>query len=393
MAPQKTAPGQGDVPVRQVNNILHNLRSVFFIVLVYLTEPSVHRGEHFRHAQNVQGKHSSSLSSHPHNQPTLPIDLIYPSPAPATSRPWIPGPSPPRSWRSPTTSTPLPTKVRSDMNVATDTPAWREHALSLLFSADVTPASSSPESARSRPIYPNPNPSSRTPQLTLLCLQLIRATCPGADLAQVVPYIPLHLRRVLVRYAAIQAPLSQIELDALCKGTTHVDTELIVVGPYNTLRGNVLRKNDPTTINVHRDDTGAGGHRDSEPDGSWDAVQTRDSEPLALRSLAVLSSFLSASTVLAFPPTITHLALVNIPVRISLQRLPTICPLLVLLDLSYNRWLYTAEVADRGRPMLEEVGWGKLRRLEVLGLRGYSVTPTLLLKLNKGRWEDVRVVK
>ncbi|KAG8217879.1 hypothetical protein J3R82DRAFT_6045 [Butyriboletus roseoflavus] len=369
MAPQKTVPGQGDVPVRRVNNILQNLR-----------------GEHFRHARNVQGKPvpSGSLSSHAHNQPTLPVNLIYPSPAPATSPSWVPGPSPPRSWRSPAMSTPLPTNI----DVVTDTTAWRERALSLLFSTDVS-ASHSSESARSCPIYPNPSP---IPQLTLLCLQLIRAICPGADLAQVVPYIPLHLRRALVRYTAIQAPLSQIELDALCKGTTHVDTELIVVGPYNTLRGSVFRKNDPTT-GVHHDDTDAVEHRDSESGGSWDAVQTRDNEPLVLRSLAVLSSPLSAATVLAFPPTITHLVLVNIPHRIPLQRLPTICPLLVLLDLSYNPWLYSFEVVDGGRPILEEVGWAKLRRLEVIGLRACPVTQTLLLELNRGRWEDIRVIQ
>lgn len=389
MAPQKTAP-EGDVPVRQVNDILQNLRLVFLhCVGIYLAEPSIRRGEHFRHARNVQGEpaSSTSLSSHAHNQPTLPINLIYPSgsPASATSTSWVPGPSPPRSWRSPATSTPLPIEVKSDIDVATNSPAWRERALSLLFSADIT---SSPSSS-SRLIYPDPNP---IPQLTLLCLQLIRATCPCADLAQVVPYIPLHLRRALLRYTAIYAPLSQIELDGLCEDTTQVDTELIVVGPRNTLRWSAFRRNDHTT-DACQGDTDKLERRHSEPNESWEAVQPQDSEPLELRSLAVLSSPLSAVTVLAFPPTITHLALVNIPHRIPLQRLPMICPLLVLLDLSYNAWLYSCEVVDRGKPILEEVGWGKLRRLEVLGLRASPVTPTLLLELNRGRWEDVRIIQ
>ncbi|KAH0827026.1 hypothetical protein J3R83DRAFT_4707 [Lanmaoa asiatica] len=352
MAPQKTAP-EGDIPVRQVNSILQNLR-----------------GEHFRHARNVQGKpvSSSSLSFHAHNQPTLPTNLIYPSPVPPTSYSWVPGPSPPRSWRSPATSTPLPIEVKSDVGVVTNTPEWRERALSLFFSANVTPSSTPlPSSARSRLIYPDPSP---IPRLTLLCLQLIRATCQGADLAQ-----------------RSTAPLSQIELDVLCEGTTHVDTELIVVGPRNTLRGSSFRKNDHTT------DANELKRGDSEPNESWDAVQTRDSEPLALRSLAILSSPLSAATTLAFPPTITHLVLINIPHRIPLQRLPTICPLLVLLDLSYNAWLYSSEAIDGGRPILEEVGWGKLRRLEVLGLRACLVTPMLLLRLNRGRWEDVRIIR
>ncbi|KAN0076902.1 hypothetical protein V8E55_010757 [Tylopilus felleus] len=363
MAPQR----EGEhVPTKQVNNILQNLR-----------------GEHFRHARNVQGKpvSGSSFSSYAHNQPTLPINLIYPSVTlPATSTPWVPGPRPPRSWRSPAapSSNPLPSQPKNDIDI-TNTSAWRERVLSPLFSACITPSSSSSDGVRSRLIYPDPSPM---PQLTLLCLQLIRSTCPGADLAQVVPYIPPHLRRVLLRYTAIHAPLSQTELDALCQGAAHVDTECIVVGPYNTLRGSSFRKNDPANDGQFEDDP-------MEPSEPWDAVHDQESESLVLRALAVLSSPLIASTMLAFPPTITHLALVHIPHRISLHRLPAICPLLVFLDLSYNTWLH----ASQGASMLEEVEWGKLRRLEVLGLRECLVTPKVLLELHRGRWEDVRVIQ
>lgn len=268
----------------------------------------------------------------------------------------------------------MPTEVKNNIDeAASNTPAWRERALSLFFSPDVTPSSSSNNPPRSRPIYPDPTP---IPQLTLLCLQLIRATCPGPDLADVVPFIPPHLRRALARYTAIHAPLSQIELDTLCSGTTHIDTERIVVGPYNT-----------THLRSERT------HSNSVADASWDAdaVHTQDDEPLALCSLAILSSPLSAATMLAFPPTITHLALINIPHRIPLPRLPTICPLVVLLDLSYNAWLHA--FGPRGPSMLEEVEWGKLRRLEVLGLRECPVTPKLLIELNRGRWEDVRIIQ
>ena len=365
-----------------------------FTVWLYPTEPTIRRGEHFRHARNVQGKPASSslLSYHAHNQPTLPINLIYPSRAPETRPSWVPGPSPPRSWRLPPTSTPsstlLPSEAKSDIDI-TNTAAWREGALLPLFSTGVTTSSSSLESARSRLIYPDPSP---IPPLALLSLQLIRATFPGADLAGVVPYIPLHLRRALLRYTAVYAPLSQSELDALCEGTTHVDTELIVVGPHNTLRGRSFRKNDHTT-EAHHDDPSELDRSDSLPNESWDAVPTQDSESLALRSLAILSSPLSAAIMLAFPPTITHLALIKIPHRIPLQRLPMICPLLVFLDLSYNAWLHAFQVVDRGIPMLEEVEWGKLRRLEVVGLRECPVTPKVLLELNRGRWEDVRVIQ
>lgn len=331
----------------------------------------------------MQGKpvSSSSLLSHAHNQPTLPINLIYPSPVPAASASWVPGPSPPKSWRSPVASTPsatlLPSKVKNDVGAA-----WRERALSPFLSAGVTPSSSLSESARSRPIYPDPNP---IPQLTLLCLHVIRSTCQGADLAEVVPYIPLHLRRALLRHTAIHAPLSQTELDALCQGSIHVDTELIVVGPHNSLRGSSFRKNDHTTHDQHDDP--------SELNESWDAMPTQDNESLALRSLAIFSSPLSAATMLTFPPTITHLALIGIPHRIALPRLPTICPLLVFLDLSYNEWFYAFEVVGRATPILEEIEWGKWRRLEVVGLRGCPVTPKVLLELNRGRWEDVRVIQ
>ncbi|KAI9570443.1 hypothetical protein HD554DRAFT_2082122 [Boletus coccyginus] len=360
MSSRKTAP-EGDTPVRQVNSILQNLR-----------------GEHFRHTRNVQGKPASSgsLSSHAHNQRTLPIDLIYPSPALATSPSWVPGPSPPRSWRPPAASTTSSTPLfKSDIDV-TNTATWREHALAPLFSSGVTTSSSTPESARSRLVYPDPSP---IPQLALLCLQLIRATCRGADLAELVPFIPLHLRRSLLRYTAIHAPLSQTELDALCEGTTHVDTELIVVGPHNTLCPRSFGK----TTDVHHDD----------PSETWDAMPAYDNESLALRSLVILSSPLSAATMLAFPPTITHLALIKITHQIPLRRLPTICPLLVFLDLSYNAWLYASQVVDKGAPMLEEIEWRKLRRLEVVGLRQCPVTPNVRMELNRGRWEDVVIIQ
>ncbi|KAG9318855.1 hypothetical protein JVU11DRAFT_961 [Chiua virens] len=350
MSLQKTAT-EDDVPVRQVNNILQNLR-----------------GEHFRHARNTQGKvvSISSLSS----QPTLPVGLIYPTPhVPASDHSTrIPGPSPPKSWRS----HPIPISTTSGQSsVTSNTPAWRAHALALFFATHL-PAS--PSAPAPRVIYPDPNP---IPTLTLLCLQLLRTACPSADLADIAPYIPRHLCRALLRYTAVHAPLSQIELDALCQGTTHVDTELLLIGPRNTFRAHAP---DP----LQRDDALA---------ETWDAVEALDTdESAALRSLAVVSSPLSAATVLAFPPTITHLALIDVPRWLALWRLPTICPLVVFLDLSYNTWL-RADERGRGAPVLEEVGWNGLRRLEVLGLRGCHVTPKVLLELNRGRWEEVRVIQ
>ena len=341
---------------------------------------TVHRGEHFRHARNAQGKSasSSSLSSHAHNRPTLPLDLIYPAEVPET--PWVPGPNPPRSWLSPPSTT--------GINDTGESPAWRARALSLLFS---TPSSTD---TRDHAIHPDPSP---VPPLTLLCLQRIRATCPGADLADAVPFIPRHLRRALLRNTAVHAPLSQTELDVLCGGASHVDTELIVVGPGNTLRASALRRNDRAADDPRVSALApAPADRDTSSDESaWDAAPAQDSDDdddaVALRSLTVLSSPLSAATLLAFPPTITHLALIRLPHAIPLPRLPTVCPLLVLLDVSYNAWLY--DVGLREPPMLEQVKWVKLRQLEVLGLRECRITPKILLELNRSRWEDVRVIR
>ncbi|KAF9246136.1 hypothetical protein BU15DRAFT_70252 [Melanogaster broomeanus] len=336
MLPNTLADSEDDAPLRQVNHILRNLR-----------------GEHFRHARNAQGTpaSSSSLSSHAHNQPTLPVNLIYTSQAPETSthsqarRTWIAGPSPPRSWRSPASSGPpsLSTSSRAKDgaefethdNYDTNTSAWRERALSLVFFSDTTfePSTSSTEDTHFRgPIYPN---TARVPPLVLLSLQLILAASPDSDFVNLIPYIPPHLRRALLRYTAVHAPFSQVELDALCDGTGHVNGELIVVGPRTTLQRNSFR-NDQVTNNTLE------GNDNTESDDlstSWDSAQIQDTDTPPLLSLSVLSTPMSVPTFLTLPPTITHLALVNIQHQVPLQRLPTICPLLVLLDLSYNIWL------------------------------------------------------
>ncbi|KIJ69052.1 hypothetical protein HYDPIDRAFT_123078 [Hydnomerulius pinastri MD-312] len=384
MPPQKPEPEDSDASTRQVNNILRNLR-----------------GEHFRHARNVQGTPASSISlaAHAHNQPTLPISLIYPSPAPnatgsnraqPTRSTWIAGPSPPRSWRSPASASVSEasrsrdtTEFKADTENDTNSAAWRERALSLVFSPDIT---SSPSSAESTHLRAALHPDQGTaPPLTLICLRLILAACPGSDLVEIIPYIPAHLRRALLRYTAVHAPLSQVVLDALCDVNGHVDGELIIVGPRASLHRNAFRKESAIVPASNDESTNEGGS-DSQ---SWDSAPIQDTDPPPLFSLSLLSTLLSVPTFLALPPTITHLALLNIPFQVPLQRLPTICPLLVLLDLSYNSWLSP----KAGPRILEEVGWGRLRRLEVLGLRGCLVTSKLLVEVNRGRWEDVKVIR
>ncbi|KAH7889383.1 hypothetical protein F5I97DRAFT_1923926 [Phlebopus sp. FC_14] len=370
-----------DVPERQVNNILRDLR-----------------GEHFRRERNMQRTpvSSTSLSSHVHNQPTLPLNLIYTSrtsdgrtlpderrPARRTTR--LAGPNPPPSWRLASSPTPWASngpQSKSEHLPDTNTPEWRSDALELIFSFEST--------------LPLPGVHLRTavrrddriPTLTHLCLYAILAMS-GSDLADVVEHIPLHLRCTLLRHTAVHMPLSQLELNALCEGQGHVDGELIVVGPRATLHRNNFRKEtfgDASAADTRTEDDAW----DSEA-STWDSATARYGQSTPLYSLSMVSTLLTVPTFLALPPTISRLALLNIPYQVPLQRLPTVCPLLVLLDLSYNSWLSPSSTS-RGQ-ILEEVSWTKLRHLEVVGLRNCLVTSKLLVELNRGRWEDIKIVR
>ncbi|KAG0707651.1 hypothetical protein DFH29DRAFT_994681 [Suillus ampliporus] len=359
---QRTVPEDTSETTRQVNSILRNLR-----------------GEHFRHSRNVQRAPARLPAPlHAHNLPTLPISLIHPSAedsrrraGPAghhSTRPiWIAGPNPPHSWTSPSSP-----KIDEADSADINSPAWREHALDLVFSPDDVsmrpPGSVSLRSLR----------KGEFPTLALLSLHAIRAECSAYELAEIMPYIPPHLRRVLVRHSAINRPLSQAELNAICGEEGHADGELVVVGPHATLRSDHFRR-------IH-------SSRESIPDehaaeeSTWDSLATQG-EPSVLFSLTLLSTPLTFN-LSDLPPTITCLALINIPKPVSLQRLPSHCPLVSLLDLSYNSWLIPAS----GEKLLEDYPWTKLHYLKVLGLRGCHVTSTLLSQVNRGRWDDVDVV-
>jgi Ran GTPase-activating protein (RanGAP) involved in mRNA processing and transport len=85
------------------------------------------------------------------------------------------------------------------------------------------------------------------------------------------------------------------------------------------------------------------------------------------------------------------MALLNLPTPIALHRLPGVCPLLEVLDLSYNIWLSST---SRNAPkILERVEWCRWNCLRVLGLRDCLISDEMLQKLNKGRWDDVQVVE
>ncbi|GLB34869.1 hypothetical protein LshimejAT787_0204340 [Lyophyllum shimeji] len=305
---------------RAVNNLLHTLR-----------------GEHFRHAQNLQKSRSHLSASTSRSSPTLPIDLTtaeYSSDDPASS------------------------KSATSPSIVEDTPAWRARAVSLVL----------------------PPPPS-IPLLTNLCLRIL-AALPAQDFTQdVIPYIPPHLRRDLVRHAAIHSPLSSSKLFALCEPDGHTDTELIVVGPNATLPDDYFIR---TTRTEDSEDTLG----DAE-DGSWDSERGSGSDPLS--TFVLMSTPLATSWLLSLPPTITRMALINLPTPISLHRLPTTCPLLVTLDLSYNTWLSPG--SDTAEKVLERVDWSRWNYLRTLGLRECHVSSEMLVKLNRGRWDDVDVVQ
>ncbi|KAG2041604.1 hypothetical protein BDR03DRAFT_1072427 [Suillus americanus] len=364
---QRTVPQDTSETSRQVNNILRNLR-----------------GEQFRHSRNVQRVPASLPTSlHINNLPTLPINLIYPTAedggrnaaaAPLghhSTRPdRVAGPDPPRSWTTLRSSPKIREVDLSDIN----SPAWRKHALDLVFSPGNVSVRPPGTSASLRSLQ-----TGEFPTLALLSLHVIRMECSGYELAKIRPYIPPHLRRVLMRHSAIHCPLSQIELNAICGEEKHADGELIVVGPHATLRSDHFRRIHSSRESVPEECTAE--------ESTWDSLATQRSEPSALFSLTLLSTPLTFA-LSDLPPTITCLALINIPKPVSLQRLPLYCPLVSLLDLSYNSWLVPAS----GEKLLQDYPWTKSRYLKVLGLRGCRVTSTLLSQVNRGRWDDVDVI-
>lgn len=329
---------------KDVNNLLHTLR-----------------GEHFRRALNSNRTPGLvPLPTSPALGPSLPYAEIYglqphhfSSQAPhidvkVTSTP-VAGPIP-RSWA--VTSTPA--KVFED-------PEWRETALSLFFSGSV----------------PRENPRAAVPRLGEFCLRVILRCC-GTDanvLKDLVPYLGPHLRKQLMRMCAVQCPLPSASLRVLLgEENNQVDGELIVVEPTSPLRPELFQ---PERAQDKKD-----------PEGLWDA-ETHDGLGPSLTHLAIVSAALSIPTFLALPPSITHLALVHLSAPIPLHRLPDKCPLLEMLDISYNLWLGEPQSGERP---LERVAWQRWAYLKVLGCRGCGIALEELRKVNEGRWDDVTIV-
>ena len=261
------------------------------------------------------------------------------------------GPAPPKSWTS--------DKSQQDHR---ETAAWRSQALSLAAShidGFIDP--------------------SQPPSLALICLKILLSSkyTPAEIREDIAPLIPVHLRRDFIRYSAIHFPLSDWKLDILFHPDGHADGEILVVGPKVSLRDDYfLRGSHELQSNP----------RHPRPEGDWesDCLSVK-----ALQSLLMVSTRLSASTLLTLPPTLTHIALINIQNAIPLHRFPKICPLLEFLDLSYNRWLGQP---GEGISILDRVEWTRWIHLKVLGLRDCHVPEDILQKVNRGRWDDVAIV-
>uniref|UniRef100_A0A8H7Y5I2 DNA repair protein rhp54 n=1 Tax=Psilocybe cubensis TaxID=181762 RepID=A0A8H7Y5I2_PSICU len=332
---------------REVNQLLHTLR-----------------GEQFRHSQNLTNSRSH-LSYIPNtNSPTLPIGLTIPEydesgSTEGTRRsrplPLYSGPAPPKSW------------IPAPENDIKDTFLWRAKALDIVA-----------------PHLDNFMNSPRVPSLALLCMQLIISGCKNSKALQedVVPFIPPHLRRDLIRHCAIHAPLPEWKLYALLNSNGHTDGEIIVMGPTAYLREDHFLRQMPSSQDARH------SSHTEKVDRDW---EVEDESERPLRSIVLVSTRLYTSTLLTFPPSITLLALINLPTSVSLHRLPKLCPLIAVLDLSFNFWLNDA--VGGATYALDKIEWVRWGHLKVLGLRGCFVSTELLKKINEGRWDDIDSIR
>ncbi|KAI0709244.1 hypothetical protein C8Q76DRAFT_625928 [Earliella scabrosa] len=407
---------------REVNSLLHTLR-----------------GEHFRHSQNLRRSraHLAAVASRTYNDPSLPFSDIYKYALPASqSRPRdreenvrpprlvihegrleydyprgsVPGPPVPRSWSGLFEHDPV-----EDRN----TVAFRRSALSLVFSYIPWSFGSSHVPVLAHRREPGSTLAedaqlvhqSLLPPLTQLCLRVLLAEFPGVDdfRDELLPILPPQFYRDVLRYTAVHDPLSAGKLYALCGPEGHVDGELIIVGPQASLQRDVLVSLSPT-LPAHRggthgnaedleEGTSAGrssevpGQEPREEDVSWDAESSYSLDgSVPVHTLVVLNSSVPTTMLLIFPPTLTRLALLALSAPAQIHRLPRICPLLEVMDLSYNPWLNDPPGGTDAETILDRIEWEKWARLRVLGLRECSCSEGIVARVNKGRFEEDVVV-
>ena len=222
-----------------------------------------------------------------------------------------------------------------------------------------------------------------------------------SSLEELASVLPAHHRREVVRMCAVRSPLSGARLRALLgEGWNHVEGELVVVQPASPLRPDMFRTRTHAHMQSGSEEPSSwqwdGEVEASKADHSGSTVTDAGSdwqeqeleEPFT--AVAIVSTALSIPVLLALPSSLTRLALVHLSAAIPIHRLPDKCPLLELLDISYNPWL--AEPAWGRERALERVEWGRWVYLKVLGCRDCGVTLEELREVNEGRWEDVRIV-
>ncbi|KAI0748130.1 hypothetical protein C8Q80DRAFT_1344446 [Daedaleopsis nitida] len=429
---------------REVNNLLHTLRGEQFrhsqnlrrskahlaaIASRTFNDPSLPFSNIYKHA-NVQPRdRSHSVGVPPPHLIIREGQLEYDYP-----RGPVPGPPVPSSWSGLFKREPVDER---------NSIAFRKRALSILLSCmpssfasnDVPDLTIPGLESRSIPVS---GPSSMTsllegsdmldgdplhqsiPTLRQICLKTLLDLFP--DTAnfrdELLPILPQFFYRDVLRYTAVHDPLPNAKLYALCEPSGHVDGELIVVGPQATLQRDVLFSMSPAVPSRRAagsgpEDRGEGpsshrGREDSpeleeegdpetemgrekeEEEDSWDAGSSASQdEPPALHTLVVLNAVVPATMPFIFPPTITRLALLALPTPTQIHRLPRTCPLLRVLDLSYNVWL-TEKSDGQGGPretILDRIEWEKWARLRVLGLRECNAPQSVVVQVNRARFE------
>ncbi|TCD64664.1 hypothetical protein EIP91_003825 [Steccherinum ochraceum] len=346
--------------IREVNNLLHNLR-----------------GEHFRQERNRNPTTPVSPSSHyvAPDKPTLPISQIFGSDDAIA-----------KAFDNLALDLDAESAVREDRSQ----PAWRKKALSLLFA--YAPLRVSDEES-DMPAW-NEEDDYTIPPLTLFCLRALAGYCRSVSsfAEDLVPYLPPHLRRLLLRWTAVHAPLSNTKLYALCEPEMggHADGELIVVGPHASLPKDYFKTADVTDEEAFAFASSSQSREDDPPppeswtsttdtsDTSWDSSSsyTKD-EPPPLLSLALISLPIPVHTLFTLPRTLTHLALLSLPTLTPIHRLPRLLPNIEVLDLSYNVWLGQPKIVSNanmaGESLLWRTEWVRWGRLRVLGLRECGV--------------------
>ncbi|KAL0946621.1 hypothetical protein HGRIS_012817 [Hohenbuehelia grisea] len=351
------------------------------------------RGEQFRHSQNQLQSRTHLSSTHRIHAAltaattgTLPTDLIL---SPPSSSSFVFPTAEEEETLSKYNGERAGTTTRhtTQQENVHGTPAWRARALSIVLGP---PNGHGPEQAFLE--------DSNVPPLTTLCLRYLTSFPKSVLIDDVFPYLPSHLRRLLIRDSAVHAPLPDALLYPLLEDEGGADGELVVVGPSGTIRDGHF--GEPRTFTATNTGSSTQG---VEMEDEWDAPEHEYPEAEPIHTLALISARLTVTVLLTLPPTLTHIALVHLPSPVPIHRLPPLLPRLTVFDLSYNEWLgyrppeqessSMSFKTEDGILLLERVEWSKWRGLKVLGLRECIITLEVVSKVNKGRWDDVQIVQ